>query len=84
MKKMTLEQLEEVAQNLTRTELRKYVVPDELWQELVLGTFFEAEETVFELYVPGERPEDAKVITRARINKVSGEGEVEVFELQKK
>jgi len=45
----------------------------------VLGSGYEGEYGVFELYIPGERPRDAKVIARAKVHRVTGKVNVEVF-----
>ena len=77
-KQIPLDELQERARQMTLTELRKFVVPEEFKSKLTLGVQFEGDFRVFELYVPGERPSDARVISRARLNIYSGEGEVEV------
>jgi hypothetical protein len=74
-----LAELQEVAQEATRKALEEYAIPDEVREKLVLGTYFQGDERVFELYVPGYQPEDARVLTRATVNAMSGEVNVELF-----
>lgn len=78
---MSLDQLQERARLMTLQQLDRYVIPDEVRSSLTLGVQFEGDTRVFELYVPGERPSDAKVISRVRLNIYSGEGDVEVLGL---
>jgi hypothetical protein len=78
--RMSLKELEEAARVMTREALRKHPpFPPEIDARLTLGEGIEGAYRVFELYVSGERPEDATVLTRARIHASTGEGEVEVF-----
>jgi hypothetical protein len=84
VKELSLDELEERARVLTSEALEDYVIPDDMRTNLVLGTFFEEGTRIFELYVPGDRPSDALVITRARMDTETGEGVVEVFELERK
>jgi hypothetical protein len=78
---MRLEELQEIARKLTFSALEAFVIPEEYRSVMTLGVFFEGDVRVFELYVPGEQPKDAKVISRARIDCRTGEGSVEVFGL---
>ena len=79
MKRLKLEELQERARALTSEALKDYEIPDAMRAKIALGTLFDGEDRVFELYIPGERPEDAIIISRARINSFTGEGAVEVF-----
>lgn len=45
----------------------------------MLGRFETETEGFFEIYIPSEQPLDAKVISRARVNRSAGEVSVEVF-----
>lgn len=75
-----LQELEETAKEATRQALASYTVPESIHDQLVLGVFIEGKHAIFELYVPGKRPEDARIITRAQISRFSGEVvSVEVF-----
>ncbi|MCY0999094.1 hypothetical protein OWM54_18290 [Myxococcus sp. MISCRS1] len=76
-----LEVLREKARVATREALRQCpAIPEPLRENLTLGIRFEDEARVFELYVAGERPEDALVLTRVTANSKTGElGPVEVY-----
>ncbi|HVZ38970.1 MAG TPA: hypothetical protein VHI13_06815 [Candidatus Kapabacteria bacterium] len=50
----------------------------------MLGVQFDGGYRIFELYVPGGKPEDAWVISQARVHSVTGECEVTVLGLEKK
>lgn len=78
-----LDELEEVARVATRAELTRYEPIPEAWaRELTLGTFFEGEDRLFKLYVPGLRPSDAIVLTSARVNRVTRAVQVTVTNLR--
>jgi hypothetical protein len=79
---LSLDELQEIARQRTVEALEGYVIPDELRSQLVLGVFFEGEYRVFELYLPGERPSDARVIARARLSTKDGTGTVDIIGLQ--
>ncbi len=81
---MKLDALREIARLATREALREYSVPDIVWGEVVLGVQFDGGYRIFELYVPGGKPEDAWVISQARVHSVTGECEVTVLGLEKK
>lgn len=76
-----LEELEEIARVKTREALVEYErLSDEAKNKLVLGIGFAGDERIFQLYVPGERPEEAVVVTRVPVNSITGEAsDVEVF-----
>lgn len=78
-KPKSLAELEEIARTLTRTSLRQYDIPEDITANLVLGTFFDEDDRIFELYIPGDRPEDAQVISRVRVNIFSGQATIEIF-----
>lgn len=84
MKKKSLKELEEIAARANREVLKNYIVPDEIWDGMVLGIFFEDDYRIFELLVPGERPEDALVISRACVHIITEEVQVEVPGLEKR
>jgi len=84
MRRLKLEELEERAKAMTYEALKDYEIPDEIRTEIALGVFFDGEDRIFKLYVPGERPEDANFISSARLNSFTGEGTVEVFLPKKK
>ena len=64
-----LQELEEIARAATRQALEGYVIPEEWRKNLIQGTLFEGDDRVFELYVPGEKSENAIVISSARVNR---------------
>lgn len=85
MKKLIpLNALQELARQMTFTELAHYEIPEVIRTQLMLGIQFDGAFRIFELYIPGEKPSDAQVISRARLNVNSGEGQVEIFGLKKK
>ena len=83
-KNVPLEVLQEKARQRTFEALKDFEIPLEIRDKVVLGALFDGDYRVFELYVPGEKPSDALVISRVRMNVVSceAEGPVEVFALQ--
>lgn len=81
---MKLDELQEIARRMTVEALEAYVIPEVLRSGLVLGTFFDGSMRIFELYVPGPRPSDAKVVVRVTLDGNTGKGEVEVLGLERK
>jgi hypothetical protein len=75
----SMDDLQEIARMATRSALVGYPGLRALWSELLLGVQFEGDDRIFELYLPGERPEDAQVVSQARVNALSGEVSVAVF-----
>ena len=79
-RKRSLTDMEEAARAATAEALRGYPPPSGQDRDnLTLGKQLTDEEGIFELYVPGERPQDAKVISRAVVDRVTGKVAVEVF-----
>jgi hypothetical protein len=78
-----LDQLQEIARVATRRALEGYVLPESWRTHLTLGTGFQGDERVFELYVAGERPEDAIVIASATVNRKTLAVQVTVSNLSK-
>jgi hypothetical protein len=73
-------EMESMAKKATYDALKAYMPPsDEDQKALVLGKMLTDEKGIFELYVPADRPQDARVISRATINRTTGEVDVEVF-----
>jgi hypothetical protein len=69
-----LKVLEEAARRATFDALGPLPrVSAETRKNLVLGTRWDGDSVVFEMYVPGERPSDAKVLTQAVVDQRSGE-----------
>lgn len=54
---------------------------EEWAKNLTLGTFFEGNEQIFELYIAAEKPADAVVISPARVNRKSKEVVVVILNL---
>ena len=78
--KLSLEKMECIAKEATRSALMGYTKPSpEEEENLTLGTEINDREGIFELYIAGSRPEDAKVISCATVNRMTGEVAVEVF-----
>lgn len=76
-----LEVLREKARIATREALMRCpAIPEHLRQNLTVGVQFSGETRVFELYLPGDRPEDAIVFARVTVSSATGEvGPVEVY-----
>ena len=74
-----LAELEEIARVLTQTTLVHYDIPKDIGKNLVLGTFFDGDDRIFQLYIAGDRPEDAQVISSVRVNAFTGQANIEVF-----
>ena len=80
-----LNELEEIARIATRKALEDYEpVPDEWADDLVLTTIFEGDDRIFVMYVPGERREDAIVISSTRVNRKSRAVEVSIPNREKR
>lgn len=84
MKKLSLEEMQEIARSLTQKELERYVIPDDMRGQLALTTLFEGDDRVFVLYVPAEKRSDAYVIARTRVNAIFGNASVEISGLKEK
>jgi len=64
-----LDELEEIARVATLKALEGYPLTDEMRQNLTLGVNFEGDTRVFELYIAGERPRDALVISQTTVDR---------------
>ena len=82
MKKLQKAQLEEKARQLTQNTLKEYEIPREYRNKVTLGISEEKEKIIFELYVPGEKPSDAIVISTVTINKTTGEEKIKISNLR--
>jgi len=77
---LSLDEMEPIARGATRRALSDYPEPSKEDQvNWTLGKFETESEGVFEIYMPSERPLDAKVISRARVDRRTGAVSVEVF-----
>lgn len=79
-KLLKLKEMEAIAKKATHDALLPYPrLEGSDSENLTLGTQVTDDEGIFELYVAGERPLDAKVISCARVNRRTGEVSVDVF-----
>ncbi|MGX9720040.1 hypothetical protein [Stenotrophomonas acidaminiphila] len=77
---LTLKEMEVIAKKATHDALMSYPrLEGSDSENLTLGTQLADEEGIFELYIAGERPLDAKVISCTRVDRRTGEVSVEVF-----
>jgi hypothetical protein len=74
----TLKEMEPIAKIATHDALKGYRPPASR-QHLTLGSELTESQGIFELYIAGERPQDAQVISRATIDRKTREVQVEVF-----
>ena len=83
LRRSELDDLREIARVATRAALENFEpIPPEWNARLTLGTFFDGDDRIFELYVAGERPRDAIVLTSARVNRRTKEVTVSVTNLK--
>ncbi|BEV71189.1 hypothetical protein THUN1379_06710 [Paludibacterium sp. THUN1379] len=72
--------MEPIAKEVMHNALTGYIPPtEEQKKHLTLGKVLTDTEGVFELYVPADRPQDATVISRVTIDRMTGGVKVEVF-----
>lgn len=77
-----LDELQEIARLATYEALKDFEpVPNEWKANLTLGTFFDGDYRVFELYVAADRPADATVISSARVHRKTKAVEVTISNL---
>jgi hypothetical protein len=71
--------MEPMAREATRRALVAHHVrlSEDEREGLVLGSYLGEEKAVFDLYVPGEKPADARVVCRAIVDRVTGDVEVQ-------
>lgn len=73
-KLMKLAEAEAIARVATHDALMQHApLSDEDKKGLALGKLLTDEAWVFELYVPAEKPQDAKVISRATVSRTTGQ-----------
>ncbi|MFM2448598.1 MAG: hypothetical protein RIS44_1048 [Pseudomonadota bacterium] len=75
---LKLDEMEAIAKKATHDALKAYPRPEN-FENLTLGSGITDSEGIFELYIAGERPRDAKVISCAKVNRSTGEVKVQVF-----
>jgi len=79
-KLLHMDEMEPIAREATRRALSDFPEPSKEEQaNWTLGKFGTETEGVFEIYIPSERPLDAKVISCARVDRRTGEVSIEVF-----
>jgi len=79
-RRLKLDEMQEIARKATREALipcRRLTAEEDA--KLTLGSGIENDEGVFELYIAAERPQDAHVISRATVDRYTGDVRVEVF-----
>lgn len=77
---LRLSEMESIAKNAIYAALVGHVPPsDEDKAIMTLGKMVTDTEGVFELYIPSVRPQDAKVICCAKVSRLTGEVNVDVF-----
>lgn len=75
-----MDEMEPIAREATRRALSYFPEPSKEEQaNWTLGKFETDTEGVFEIYIPSERPSNAKVISCARVDRRKGEVSIEVF-----
>lgn len=84
MKKLSLEEMQEIARAFTQKQFEGYVIPQDIRGQLALTTLFEGDDRVFVLYVPAEKRSDAHVIARTKVNAIWGHASVEISGLKEK
>lgn len=80
MKKINLIEAEEIAKGLIKQNLVNYELSEETKRRLVLGTVIEEDRFVFELYIPGNLPEEAIIFLTATINRIDGSSSAKVLD----
>ena len=79
-RKLNLSEMEAIAKEATKAAFVGYVPPTpEEERNLTLGSGITDTEGVFELYIATDRPQDAKVISCAKVDRLTGDVTVEVF-----
>lgn len=84
MKKIPLDILEQKAKKISKKTLGDYILPEDIFSQLALGTIIDGDDRVFVLFIPKERAKDAIDSLRIRMNIYSGEGFVEYVGLERK
>lgn len=79
-----LDELQELARLATREALKSYEIPDEWKKRLVLGVYLEDDDRIFELYITGDKPDDATVLSRAKVNRNTKAVSVVISNLEKR
>lgn len=79
-KLLNLEQMKPIAQEATKRALTAYSSDPRLHDErLSLVSTIDEEYGIFKLILTAERPRDAKILTCAKVNRDTGEVDVEIF-----
>ncbi|MFC4158795.1 hypothetical protein [Chitinimonas lacunae] len=77
-KLLSLAEMESIAKQATFEALKSFKPPRNR-ENLTLGSGITDEEGIFELYLAGEMPKDAEVVSRATVNRLTGAVKVDVF-----
>ncbi|MEE4451618.1 hypothetical protein V2S85_08230 [Novosphingobium resinovorum] len=74
-RRLTVRELEPVARDATRGVLEESValVRFKGDRNLTLGTLIEDDLLIFQLYIAGEKPSDAVVLTSTSVSRITGE-----------
>lgn len=77
---LSLEEMTQIAREATRNMLsaNNYIISEEDDRHLTLGSYLSDAQGVFELYVPHEKPAEANVISRAIVDRITGQVTVEL------
>jgi hypothetical protein len=78
--KTDIKSLEKIAKTRMREVLSHYMIDESLKKEITIGFTIEDGIYVWDLYIPQEKPQDAIVISEARVNPNTLEVKVNVFE----
>jgi hypothetical protein len=80
MWKLNLSEMEALARNATRAALGAYTpLTEEEKKELTLGSSLSDIEGVFELYLAKDKPQNAKLVSCAKVDRFAGEVQLEIF-----
>jgi hypothetical protein len=77
--KLSSNEIKQIAQKLVKESLVDYIISPEIRENLVSGEGIEGDWKVFDLYVPGERYEDAYIICTSKVNIYTGEALIDIF-----
>jgi hypothetical protein len=74
-RRLTLKQMEPIARQATLTKITnsEMNLTEEDKSNLVLCEYINNQFGIFQLIIPGERPIDAKIISRAYVDRITGE-----------
>ncbi|AEV26454.1 hypothetical protein ACLSSQ_11335 [Azospira sp. APE16] len=80
-----LDKLQELARVASHKALEEYESPPKEWEaNLTLGTVFDGDDRIFELYVAADNPKDTIVISSARVDRKNHSVQVVITNLKRK